>query len=211
MSKIRDILCFIILGVSLAIFIYIGLINKAHADQISLQSGGLINNLDTYYLNYDYKVQYQHGDDKYIFLQARKMGACTAYCESEYQALGLGFGVRGDFGWIKPFVQGGYYFMRNTFGVRSHSEAIYYYMKSRFGAPPKTVSYEIKNSDGIGFTLGADFPYSKHWGFKASVSSLNYKENIIMRFTDDPSSLNLWWDPRRRQPITLNFGIYGEF
>lgn len=80
----------------LILFFLVTMTNSVTADQLSIQSGSLVNNIDTYYVTYDYKVQYEHGDNRYGFIQYRNIGTCPSYCE--YNAIGLG--ARHDFGWV---------------------------------------------------------------------------------------------------------------
>ena len=182
-----------------------------YAQQVTYQESSLANTDVFYHESADRRIQYNHGDDKYIFLQYRKAGICPYYCGFDYNMLGLGLGINHKFGIYTLFVQSGFYIIKNSVGVTKYNENLYYYLTEKFGPHPGFKSYEVTNDNTFGITVGVDIPYTKNVGFKFSYQYMKVKENIIGRFTDDPGSLNLWWNPINRDLSTINAGLYYNF
>ena len=187
----------------------------AIADQLSIQESSLTTATTTYYTNIDRRAQYNYDiKDKYVFMQYRRAGACPYYCGFNYNMYGLGIGINHRFTFVTMFVQAGYYIIDNSLGKTAYNENLYYYMNARFKSFDKPMhfkSYEVKNDNTFGITVGADIPFTNHTGVKFSYQYMKIKENIIGYLTEGAEFPALWWDPINRDYSTISAGFYYNF
>lgn len=182
------------------------------AGQVSYQESTLINSDVFYSTSADRRLQVNFDTgDNYFFLQYRKAGICPYYCGFNYDMFGAGYGVRHKIGVMTLFAQAGYYFIKNSVGVTKYDENLYYFLTEKFGNHPEFKSYEVTNDNAPGVTVGMDIPLGRAWGIGLAYQYMKVKENIIGRFTNDPKSLNLWWNPKNRDLSTISAKIYFNY
>lgn len=189
-------------------------VSTCYADQFSYQESSLMNTTTTYYTNMDRRIQYNHGDKNYVFLQYRRSGVCPYYCGFNYDMYGLGIGKYFNYKDIKLFAQTGYYIVDNSIGKTKYDENLLYYFNARFGDLTELrhfKSYEVKNDNTFGITIGTDIPLTNNAGIKFNYQYMKIKEVITGYFTDKGANGALWWDPVNRDMSTLSAGFYIDF
>jgi len=176
--------------------------SMAHADSISY---GIVNSTpsrpDTY-VSQDMRVQYNFGDDKYLFLAAEQIHECPDYCGVTFNLAGLGIGNHINLGLVRLFGQIGWYYAKNTTNSQPYNENIYYYMVNRFnaGKPMTFQSYRVDNSNAIGATVGIEFPLTKSINLEFSYRHLQMWTNYVAVI----DSTSYWHDP-----ATVKYDGYG--
>lgn len=185
------------------------------ANQLSISESTRLSDNSVYYMSTDRRVQFNYDlKQNYVFIQARRAGVCPYYCGFNYDMIGVGFGANHKVGFATIFVQAGYYLIKNSVGKTKNNENIYYFMNKRFMSlvhPKHFKSYEVKNDNAYGITVGADIPLTGRAGVKISYQYMRIKENIIGNFSDPPRFPNLWQDPLNRDMSTISAGLYYNF
>lgn len=183
--------------------------SSAFAGQVSYQEGSMTTSNANYYGSGDRRLQVNFGDEDYIFMGYRRLSVCPHYCGFDYDMLGLGIGQKYKVGFANIFAQVGYYKIENSVGKTDHNENLFYYFNARFGFHHRQYfeSYEVKNDDALGVSIGVDVPLNKHIGIKFSYQYMKIDENIIGII----NSKEYWHDPVSRDVSTIGAGVYVDF
>ena len=161
----------------------------------------------------------------YVFGGYEETGVYAGGRAWDYTFLGLGVGLRHKVSdHINIFGQMGYYFVENSWGDprREMNEALHYYMNERWNqsldGPYDTGTYymfdtyEVKNSDTIGISVGLDitYPISKNLeaGFLLSYRYMNINEYIaVYRDAWDEANVGWWELSRSHDYSSFNTGL----
>lgn len=197
-------ICFVV------IFILLTAFQAVKADQLSYMESTRLTNDSTYYTAQDRRLQYNFGDEDYYFLTYRRAGVCPSYCGFNYDMFGAGIGKNHKIGIITLFAQVGYYWVKNSVGKTDDNENLFLYLNTKYGFNNirHFKSYEVKNENAPGISVGVDIPLNNHTGIKLSYQYLKIKENIIGYLTDPPDNINIYHDPVNRDFSTINAGVY---
>ena len=177
------------------------------ADQLTYTELNRVSSDNYYYGSQDRRLQYNHGEDKYLFLSYEQMSVCPYYCGFMYSLYGLGFGVKHNLGSVKLFAQAGYYIIKNSIESTKYNENLYYYLNQRFssGSWVSFDSYEVKNDNSPGISMGMEIPYNDNFSFVFGYRYLKIKETITGYF--NPEKTRLWWDPVNRDMSSYFAGV----
>ena len=171
------------------------------ADSISIGTVAIEPSAPMTYASQDTRLQYNHGDKKYVFLAFEQMHICPDYCGVTYNLYGIGLGNHIKFDKVSLFIQGGFYYVKNNVGYQRNNENLYYYMINRFngGRSMSFTGYRVDNGNALGAEIGLDVPLSQDFSFQFYYRHLQFWTNTVAYLNG-----GYWHDP-----ATIKYNGYG--